>query len=151
MNEVNAKVDRLNELVTVNNDRIHGYQKAAEETRDPDLKTLFNQYAQQSARFKMELANEIDTLGGKVNEDTSASGDMYRTWMDIRQALSRNDKKAVLKSCEFGEDMALQTYNRVIEKGIAPYSPGFQVRMENQRAELRDAHDSVKSLRDALS
>lgn len=64
MNEVNAKVDRLNELVTVNNDRIHGYQKAAEETRDPDLRTLFNQYAQQSAGFKMELANERATERG---------------------------------------------------------------------------------------
>lgn len=151
MNEVKDRVDRLNKLVMVNNDRIHGYKKASEETKDPDLKLLFDQYAQQSSRFKMELAEEITSLGGQVNEETSASGDLYRTWMDVRQALSRDDKKAVLKSCEFGEDVALQTYNKVIDDDGTMFSPGCQVRMENQRSELKDAHDSIKSLRDAVA
>lgn len=144
------RIDQLNNLVVVNNDRIYGYQKAAEETEDPDLKMLFDQYSQQSARFKMELADEITSLGGQVNEETSTSGDLYRTWMDIRQALSRNDKKAVLKSCEFGEDVALQTYDKALNNGVT-FSPGCLVRVENQRAELQDAHDSIKSLRDAVS
>ncbi|QEC52919.1 uncharacterized protein (TIGR02284 family) [Anseongella ginsenosidimutans] len=150
MNEVQDRVDQLNKLVVVNNDRIHGYQKAAEETKDPDLKMLFDQYAQQSSRFKMELAEEIASLGGQVNEETSTSGDMYRTWMDVRQALSSNDKKAVLKSCEFGEDVALQSYEKVLNNGET-FSPGCMVRVESQRSELRDAHDSIKSLRDAVS
>lgn len=150
MNEVKDRIDQLNKLVMINNDRIHGYRKASEETKDPDLKMLFEQYAQQSARFKMELAEEINSLGGQVNEETSASGDLYRTWMDVRQALSRDDKKAVLKSCEFGEDAALQTYNKVINDGTM-LSPGAQVRIENQRSELKDAHDSIKSLRDAVA
>ena len=150
MNEANERVDELNKLVVVNNDRINGYQKAAEETKDPDLKMLFDQYSQQSSRFKMELAEEIASLGGQVNEDTSASGDLYRTWMDVRQAMARNDKKAVLKSCEYGEDVALKTYENVLGNGT-PFSPGCQIRVENQRAELRDAHDSIKSLRDAVS
>lgn len=150
MNEVKDRVDQLNKLVVVNNDRIHGYQKAAEEAEDPDLKMLFDQYSQQSSRFKMELADEIASLGGQINEETSASGDLYRTWMDVRQALSKNDKKGVLKSCEFGEDIALQTYDKVLGDGTM-FSPGCQVKLESQRAELRDAHDSVKSLRDAVS
>lgn len=151
MNEARERLDQLRKLVIVNNDRIHGYQKASEETKDPDLKSLFDQYSQQSSRFKMEIADEIRSLGGEVNEETSTSGDMYRTWMDVRHALSKNDKKAVLKSCEFGEDIALQTYDKVMDKQINPFSPGFQVRMETQRSELKDAHDSIKSLRDAVS
>jgi len=150
MNDMKERVDQLNRLVVVNNDRIHGYRKAAEETQDPDLRMLFDQYSQQSSRFKMELADEIASLGGQINEETSTSGDLYRTWMDIRQALSNNDKKAVLKSCEFGEDVALKTYDKALENGTT-FSPGCLVRVENQRAELRDAHDSIKSLRDAVS
>lgn len=150
MNVSEERIDQLNRLVTINNDRIEGYHKAAEQTHDPDLKTLFGQYAEQSARFKMELADEIRSLDGEISEGTSTSGQLYQAWMDVRQALSNNDKKAVLKSCEFGEDAALKAYDKAAGSNL-PFSPGCQRRIESQRAELRDAHDSIKSLRDAIA
>lgn len=151
MNLQRETIDQLKELVTINNDRTQGYQKASEETSNSDLKSLFGQYAQQSTRFKNELSQEITSLGGEVDDSTSASGKLYRAWMDVRHALSNNDKKAVLKSCEYGEDMALKSYNEALNKGGGVYSPDFRMRLENQRTELRDAHDSIKSLRDTVS
>ncbi|HYH55076.1 MAG TPA: PA2169 family four-helix-bundle protein [Anseongella sp.] len=149
MDQTKDRIDHLNKLVTINNDRIEGYQKAADETNDPDLKALFEANAQQSARFKMEIAEEIALLGGKINEGTSATGKLYHAWMDIRHALSTNDRKAVLKSCEFGEDIALETYNEALNTDI-PYSPGCRLKLENQRLELQRAHDSIKKLRDIV-
>ncbi|HYH55824.1 MAG TPA: PA2169 family four-helix-bundle protein [Anseongella sp.] len=150
MNQTAEMIDQLNKLVTINNDRIEGYRKASEETSNADLKILFGQYAEQSVRFRNELAAEITALGGEVEEGTSTSGKIYRAWMDVRHAMSNNDKKAVLKSCEYGEDVALEAYNEVLD-GDVPYAPAFRVRLENQRSELRDAHDSIKSLRDVVA
>src|SRR3546814_16181091 len=114
MDQSQESVNRLNKLVVVNNDRINGYKKAAGETKDPDLKTLFDQYSQQSARFKMELAEEITALGGQVREENSASGDLYRTWMDIRSALSVDDREA-----------ARSEERRAGKEGVRRGSPGW--------------------------
>ena len=53
---INKKVnDLLNELVQTNNDRIEGYERAAKETKDSDLKSLFSSMASKSRMFNSEL------------------------------------------------------------------------------------------------
>ena len=38
-------IELLNSLITINNDRIQGYETAAKETKDEELKTLFGRFA----------------------------------------------------------------------------------------------------------
>lgn len=149
MDALQNRVDGLNELLIVNNDRLEGYQKAREETNDRDLKILFDQYALQSLDFKKQLIDDIGFMGGEVKDHTSTSGTIYRAWMDVRHALSNQDKKTVLRSCEYGEDVAKETYARVLGKSM-PYPSQCQFRLENQYKELQQAHDSIKLLRDSL-
>jgi hypothetical protein len=49
-------VDVLNSLITINNDRIAGYETALDEAKDEDLRTLFTQYMQNSKTCKNEEA-----------------------------------------------------------------------------------------------
>jgi uncharacterized protein (TIGR02284 family) len=58
------EVDILNNLLTINNDRIEGYETAAKETEEQDLKSLFSQFSVTSTKCKQELANEVNRLGG---------------------------------------------------------------------------------------
>ena len=78
-------VEVLNDLVQINNDRIEGYQKAAEETKDidVDLKAIFIKMAEESIKYKTELVNEITKFGGDPVTGTTGLGKIYRVWMDV--------------------------------------------------------------------
>ena len=102
-------IDLLNKLIQVNEDRKEGYQKAMENTADMDLKSLFDQYSKQSGQYIVELSTAVGSTGGIPKEKTTVAGDMYRGWMDVKSSLSSNERKAVLESCEKGEDSALST------------------------------------------
>ena len=145
-------VSLLNDLVVINNDRIEGYKKAAdetEETEDVDLKVLFNAMAGESRKFKTELTGEISKLGGSVEEGTKASGKLYRAWMDIKSALTGKDRKSIISSCEFGEDAALEEYEDVLKsEELAMECRGLVIK---QKGEIQASHDKIKALRDNLT
>ncbi len=145
------KAKALNDLIIINNDRFEGYKKAADETTDLDLKALFSKYSLQSRSFASELRNLIPfTEEAADRDETTVSGKFYRAWMDVKSALASKDKKAILSSCEFGEDMAKKTYNDILDKPEDVPSDVLSI-MKKQRMELQAAHNSIKTLRDSAS
>ena len=142
-NEITA----LKNIIVINNDRYEGYKKAGTETVDKDLQPLFLKYAEQSKMYAQALKNLIPHDEKPVTDETTAAGKIYRIWMDAKIALSSNDRKAILSSCEFGEDAALSTYDKEL-KDSAEINDDTLKLISMQRAELKAAHDHVKSLRD---
>jgi uncharacterized protein (TIGR02284 family) len=67
--------------------------------------------------------------------------------MDVKNAIAGNNRKAVLSSCEFGEDVAKKTYEDILEKPDDITSEVLEV-IRKQRAAILQGHDTVKSLRD---
>lgn len=143
-------VDALNKLVVINNDRIEGYETAVDDTDEQDLKTMFTQFAQASHKYKHELANEINSLGGAPSDGTRNTGKLFRAWMDVKAALTGKDREAILNSCEFGEDKALEAYEDVLKSDKEHLSPKHISLVNTQMSELRKDHNKVKSMRDAL-
>ena len=148
--ENKKSIEVLNTLITINNDRIEGYETASKETEEQDLKTLFAQFIQTSQKCKLELVNEVSQLGGTPAEGTKNSGKFFRVWMDVKAALTGKDRKAILSSCEYGEDMALETYKNALEDNISDISPEQQKMVNSQYALIKADHDKVKSMRDSL-
>ena len=111
-------IEVINSLITINNDRIEGYETASKETDEPDLKSLFAQFISTSQNCKQELVQEVNRLGGEEAEGTKASGKFFRVWMDVKSALTGKDHKAILNSCEYGEDQALDTYDEALENDL---------------------------------
>src|SRR3954462_4049906 len=103
----------LNDLIQINNDRIKGYERAIKELKeeDDDLKTLFAVFIDQSRQNIMALGKEVQALGSDMARNTTVSGKIYRTWMDVKAVFTGNDRQHVLENCEFGEDAALKAYN----------------------------------------
>src|SRR4029078_2568862 len=108
-NKNDAVIKTLNNLIEVNLDRAKGYETAAKDTEDVEHKTLFNKYSSQSMTFKNELTDLVRAKGGKPQDTSSASGAVYRAWMNTKAALTGKDVKGALNSCEFGEDVAKKT------------------------------------------
>ncbi len=140
----------LNKLITINNDRIEGYQTASEETEEQDLKSLFSEFIANSEKCKRELITEVNRLGGEIAEGTKASGKFFRVWMDVKAALTGKDRKAILESCEFGEDEAKGTYEDVLQDDLGNLSAEQQNLVRAQHSILKADHDKVKSMRDSV-
>lgn len=138
----------VRDLVIINNDRTEGYKTAASETKEADLKVLFNRFSEQSRGFATELKQFItDSDEMPKSDETKNTGKLYRVWMDVKAAITANDRKAVLSSCEFGEDKAKQTYKDVLSD-IDGLAPNVVAIITKQNAEIQKAHDEVKALRD---
>ena len=147
-NNNQKSIDALNNLLEINNDRIEGYKHALKETEESDLKTLFSEFANTSYKCQLELSAEVEKLGGKPVEGTRNTGKLYRTWMDLKAALTNKDRKAILNSCEYGEDVAVKNYEDTL-KGDALETPVYNL-VNSQLGKIKSEHDKIKSLRDSL-
>jgi uncharacterized protein (TIGR02284 family) len=136
----------LNDLVRINNDRIEGYERAIDDTTDTQLKNMFHNMAQESRKYRNELVTEVTKMGGSPVEGTTASGKVFRVWMDFKAALAGKDRKAIVSSCESGEDVVLETYDTVLTSG--KLSQQYKSLVDQQRKGLQQSHDKIKTLRD---
>jgi len=146
-------IDTLNDLIRVNLDRIEGYEKAADEVKDTynaEIKAVFYEMAEESRRYKNALEEEVTRLGGTPATDTTAAGDVYRAWMDVKVAFSGNDLLAALQSCEYGEDNALKTYRRAMEKDATWPAETLDL-ISEQRLSIKVSHDRIKRYRDEFA
>lgn len=139
-------IDVLNTLITINNDRIEGYETASKETEEDELKKLFAHFSITSQKCKSDLISEVNRLGGTVAEGTLTSGKFFRVWMDVKAALTGKDRKAILDSCEYGEDVAKDTYKKALENDSEYLNDEQQEMIRAQHTSLVADHDKVKSM-----
>jgi uncharacterized protein (TIGR02284 family) len=142
-------ITALNELVEINNDRIAGYKKAIEETKDSDLRGTFLEFLSTSEKNLSELIEAVYNLGGKPEEGTRTSGKIYRVWMDAKAALTGGNRHQILSSCEYGEDVALEAYDHVLENHADELSAQHLQLVRSQKSRLQQDHDRVLAMRDA--
>jgi len=142
-------ISSLNDLIRVNNDRTEGYEKAIKnlEAGDVDLKAIFSRMADQSRQFASELASEVVKQGGEPAIGTTASGKIYRMWMDVKATFSGDDRQAMLNSCEFGEDAILNAYSAAKEMHN-DFSSDQAELIQQHKAMLQESHDLIKQYRD---
>jgi uncharacterized protein (TIGR02284 family) len=142
-------VEQVNKIIQTNIDRREGYEKAIDEIKDPSLKLLFQECCKQSNENVNELRQIVIQHGGIPEDNTSTAGDMYRVWMDVKSALAANNTKAVLQSCERGEDVALNAYRNVTTatNGESINEPVIST-LNRQKEGILAMHNKVKALRD---
>ena len=146
-NEKTAEV--LNDLIEINNDRVVGYEKAAKETAtsDADLRAIFNEMASESRKYISELSNYVARRGEEPADGTTTKGKIYRAWMDVKATFSGKDRKAILASCEFGEDAAQRAYEAALSTDSELTTEVRQL-INEQKTKLRKSHDKIKAMRD---
>ena len=111
-----ANSETLRDLIRINNDRVTGYSKAATQTDDQDLQSLFSNLAQQSRQFASDLRRLISDSDKDVTDETTTAGKIYRAWMDVKATFGGDDRHGILASCEFGEDAAQKAYKDALNE-----------------------------------
>jgi uncharacterized protein (TIGR02284 family) len=143
-------VTLLSDLVKINNDRIEGYKNAKAASNDADVKALFQHMINDSVKYVAELNEQLLAQGADAETDTTISGKIYRTWMSIKTTFTGTDRYSLFSSCEYGEDAVQRAYADALGSDTSmPYS--VRELIANQQANLKEAHDTIKSYRDVVS
>lgn len=141
-------VEELNDLVKINNNRIQGYMKAAEDSEDTHLDHLFNEMILQSQNFRSQLAEHIVRMDGSAvteTDSTDITSKIHRAWIDIKSAITGKDRDTVLSSVTFGESVAVDAYEEAIENDNLPAN--VKEDLTRQLSELRTALNKMEGLK----
>ena len=105
----------LKDILQLVNDGKEGYQSAAEATDNADLEALFLRLSGERIVYAAELKEHIALHGEEAdNEDGGILGGLHRTWLNVKQALSSKESKAILTAITTGERAAIEKYDECI-------------------------------------
>ena len=138
-------ISTLNDLIETCKDGEEGFRQCAENAKETRLKSFFSNRAQSCATAASELQQLVRANGGDPETSSGLGGALHRRWVDIKSAITGHDDKAVLKECERGEDVAVASYRRALEKNLPAEIRSI---VEKQYQGVLQNHDQVKSLRD---
>ena len=140
-------ISTLNDLLESCRDGEYGFSASAEHTQSADLKTLLSRHAQECRTAGMELQALIRQLGGKADEGGSVTGALHRGWVSVRGTLSGHSDQAMLDECERGEDSAVASYRKALNKNLPA---NIRSVVDKQAQGTQKNHDEIKALRDSL-
>lgn len=143
-------IESLNTLITINNDRIDGYELAVGESEQQDFKALFTENASTSKKCNVDLKKEVLSLGGIPSEGTKTSGKFFRVWMEMKTALTDNDRKTILNSCDFGEENVRETYTEVLQNNAELLNPSQTSLIKTQLELLIKDHIKIITLQNSI-
>jgi uncharacterized protein (TIGR02284 family) len=67
--------------------------------------------------------------------------------MDVKATFSGKDRKAILASCEYGEDAAQKAYEEALATD-ATLPDDIRQLIAEQKSSLKRSHDKIKRMRD---
>ena len=150
METIEKSVEVLNDLIEINNDRIAGFDRAANELEgnDADLKAIFQNLSEESRRNVQQLSTAVAQNGGDAETGTSTGGTIHRAWIDVKSTFTGHDRKSILEECERGEDVIKKAYKDALayDSGL---SPEFVALVSDQQNGIIASHDRIKALRDS--
>jgi uncharacterized protein (TIGR02284 family) len=142
-----STIDALTDILKLHNDRIEGYEMAINDTDDIDLKALFGRYAEQSRTMVSDLGASIERAGGKIPDSTTFLGQIHKAWMELKSAITSNDRHSILDSVEQGEDAIIDAYKEAVKDDSHVFM-SVRTTLLHQQDELMQAHNHIKVLRD---
>ena len=137
----------IENLIETLKDGEEGFKQAAEAVHDPQIKSLFEEYSRQRGRFAIELRSQAPSREESDSKMSgSAAGALHRGWINLKAAITGGDEHAILAECERGEDSAVEEARKALNDGL---SAPVQAIVARQYAQIKEAHDRIKQLRDA--
>jgi uncharacterized protein (TIGR02284 family) len=143
-------IEVLNKLIQINNDRFEGYETAFKQTEEQYLKTLFNACMLTSQQCKQALINEVVRYGGEPTDSTKIAGKFFQVWMYVKAAITVKDKKVILSSCLYGENIAIETSQHILDNELENVSFEQQKIINAQLAMIKADYDKIKLLHDTF-
>lgn len=137
-------VSVLNDLIETCKDGENGFREAAQEIKNPALKALFLDYANERGQYAAELQQSLSQLGQAPETSGSVAASLHRRWIDLKSAITGKSDQAVIDECERGEDIALERYRNAIAQDLPNDLKSI---VERQFVGVKAVHDKVRNLK----
>ena len=134
----------LDQLLLFVNDRTEGYQRAAAETKSPELKSYYQHLVSQSKEFASTLNGHLTKKGGQRETGTTLKGKLYRKLMDAQAAITGHNEKAILAANIYGEHWAGKAYKKALRRKALKGE--LRAAVEKQYAESQQTSKRLKQL-----
>ena len=145
-----------NDLVTINETAVKGYQEAAEGVTDPQIKSQLAQFSQQRAQFVAELGQHASRLGIKAGAETTLEGAAtevvaaaHRGWINLKSAITGQNDTAILGECETGDAMALKAYETALQATDLPADAKAVI--QKQHGEILNTKNQITQMKGQAS
>ena len=142
-------VSVLNGLIKTTLDSMKGYEDAAKDAESTQYATMFADFARDRAQVATNLQAQVRALGSEPEMDSSMLAAAHRTFMDLKQALTGKDDKAILLEVERGEDHIKAKYEDAMKDG--QLSPASLDVVTKGYASVREGHDKMSALKHSLT
>jgi uncharacterized protein (TIGR02284 family) len=141
-------VDTLKEVGKIIRDSEEGYRHSANDIDDWQLRSMFLELA----RVRSEQGDEIDRLlqrfgGEAVPKGGSTSGTLHRTFVDLKAAITGNNRQAVVNEVVRGESYAESVFDRALR---ADLPADVRQVVQRQHNSVRDSRDRVRRMQQEM-
>ena len=134
----------LQDLSARCHDSEQGYRRAAQDATDNDLRQQFEQLANERSSMAAELDRLIREHGGEPSwKEGSLTGAAHRMWVDLRTALSRNERQVILEEVARGESAAEEAYDDALRQNLP--SDAMQV-VRQQHRRVRETRNRYRAM-----
>ena len=137
----------LNDLIETCKDGEQGFRTAADKAKDSSLKSLFSKYSSQRAGYVQELQSAVQEMGGDPATSGHVAATMHRGWINLKEALSKDEDKALIFECESGEDAAMKSYKDALSKSLPANVLSL---VQKQFSGVQEAHGVIRDLKHSL-
>jgi uncharacterized protein (TIGR02284 family) len=137
-------IGTLNHLIAIAKDGVNGMSSAAENARNPSLKSTLEQLSRERDRVAAELQGTVRSLGGEPDRSGTALGAAHRMFMNAKDAVTGWDDKRLLEECERGGDTAVKEFREALGKGLPTE---ISERVRSCFAQVKHSHDQIRQLR----
>jgi uncharacterized protein (TIGR02284 family) len=142
-------VSVLNGLIETTLDSMKGYEDAAKDAESTQFATMFADFARDRAAVATDLQNQVRTLGGEPEMDSSMLAAAHRTFMDLKQAITGKDDKAIIQEVERGEDHIKAKFEDAMKD--SDLSPATRSAITEAFASVREGHDKMSALKHSMA
>ncbi|MBO0749007.1 MAG: PA2169 family four-helix-bundle protein [Porphyrobacter sp.] len=139
----------LNTLIATTLDSVKGYREAAEQSEDASHRQFFTEMSDERSRVAADLQQQVRSLGGDPEMDSSAAGATHRSWLNLKSAVTGRDEKAIVNEVERGEDYIKEKF----EDAIADDELGAATRgaLEKCFGSIRKGHDRASAMKHTMA
>lgn len=137
-------VTLLNELVETSKNGEKGFLAAADDTKNAELKSLFQRRAADCGAGAAELQTAVTQLGGKPETGGTVAGAVHRGWLNLKAAVAGRTDLAILEECEKGEDVAKKDYGDALKETLPE---NIRALIQKQYDGVLKNHDQIRDLR----
>ena len=138
----------LNGLIATTLDSMKGYRDACEDTKGT-YSELFLSMADERSRVASELQAHVRTHGGEPEDHSSTAGALHCGFMNLKDAVTGTDDKAVIAEVERGEDYIKDKYETALKDD--DLSPDCRAVVERAYQSVREGHDKVSAIKHATA